>query len=502
MIRTSCFFLIVLSLTNWMGAEPRVLTLRDTNGASINAVIESVKGDKVLLRKDAGRLYRVPLNLFDFNSRVAILREEQRLRAERGKNLPPAPVPEPVAPTKPSPVAVPEVTFRDVNEALGASLLGDENLWDDTPEQIANRIGWPRESRTAQLVSHRAYPSPTYRFVGARPYSAAFYGEPQRVTHFSLVYANKGDCFASAGSGKEHFKEGAMTKDPRELEKWLQRDFENIRERLEGAFGQSRRQKFGQGSARRNVSRWDWNGHSFLLSIVEGEFVSLSIETVASADGRGKVRKMADPHARRIHRANVRRRPNGDVVIDNLPMVDQGPKGYCVPATFERCMRYMQVPADMYFLAMAGNTKLGGGTIVEELLKSIKREVWSAGRNFRTIDGHPSMKEVAKWIDEGVPIVWALYSTDQFNDIADQRTSARKEADPKEWAEAMKEVAKDASLLPKANDSAHVVIIHGYNSETGEIAFTDSWGEKFGERWITLAESSRFSQDCCWVIDY
>ena len=43
---------------------------------------------------------------------------------------------------------------------------------------------------------------------------------------------------------------------------------------------------------------------------------------------------------------------------------------------------------------------------------------------------------------DGVPIVWSLYSTDQFNDIADKRTAARREADPKEWAKEMKRVAK------------------------------------------------------------
>jgi hypothetical protein len=35
-------------------------------------------------------------------------------------------------------------------------------------------------------------------------------------------------------------------------------------------------------------------------------------------------------------------------------MVDQGPKGYCVPATFERAMRTMGIDADMYLLAMVG----------------------------------------------------------------------------------------------------------------------------------------------------
>ena len=83
-------------------------------------------------------------------------------------------------------------------------------------------------------------------------------------------------------------------------------------------------------------------------------------------------------HLRRVHEANVEKRANGDLVILNIPMVDQGPKGYCVPATFERCMRYMEIPADMYLLAMAGNTGMGGGTVISTLVNAVQQEVWTA----------------------------------------------------------------------------------------------------------------------------
>ena len=44
------------------------------------------------------------------------------------------------------------------------------------------------------------------------------------------------------------------------------------------------------------VSRWDWSGHSFLLSIAEGEFVSLAIEPVEVADSRGKPKSCGHAH--------------------------------------------------------------------------------------------------------------------------------------------------------------------------------------------------------------
>ena len=55
---------------------------------------------------------------------------------------------------------------------------------------------------------------------------------------------------------------------------------------------------------------------------------------------------------------------NGDVLIENIPMVDQGPKGYCVPATWERYLRYFDMPADMYLLAIVGGTSGIFGTDV------------------------------------------------------------------------------------------------------------------------------------------
>ena len=71
----------------------------------------------------------------------------------------------------------------------------------------------------------------------------------------------------------------------------IERDVETLTEKLE-KWGKGRRQNFGQGSAKRKVMRWDWNDHSFLVSIAEGEFVSLSIEKSEVADRRGNSQKL------------------------------------------------------------------------------------------------------------------------------------------------------------------------------------------------------------------
>jgi hypothetical protein len=65
----------------------------------------------------------------------------------------------------------------------------------------------------------------------------------------------------------------------------------------------------------------------------------------------------------------------------------------------------------------------------------------------------------------------------------------------------MAEVSGSATLV-KDRDKAHVVLIVGYNPETNEIAFSDSWGERFKERWMTLAEAECISQQEFWVVGF
>ncbi|MDA8774740.1 hypothetical protein N9N13_03350 [Opitutales bacterium] len=481
--------IILFCFTLQFSIAQEILTLTSTRGDKIQATILKVEEEKVYMRRSDGVSFQVSINIFDEASRGMILKY---INSGKDDDL------------GSSSIDSLSISFEEINTILGNALFVDNSLWDDDPSEVASRLKWPSESSTENSQSFRFYSPATYKFASVRPYSAALYGGRSTTLGISLVFANKGDCFASAGVGEEHFKEGDVTKDPKILNEWIERDEEKIIQKMESLLGKARRQNYGQGSAKRKVSRWDWLGHSFLLSIAEGDFVSLAVDTIERANARGKVRKVADMHIRRIHRANVEKRGNGDVVIRNIPMVDQGPKGYCVPATFERCMRYMEVPADMYLLAMAGSTGLGGGTHTPTLVESVQKEVWSAGRTFKSLRGHPSFKELMKFIDSGIPILWGLHSTDRFNQIANARTKDRIGASLDSWKDTIKKATKEIQNFPRPHisEARHICIIHGYNKETGEIAFTDSWGDRYKERWIGVEEASHFSQNNCWVIEY
>ena len=484
-----------LFISSFLNGE--FVKLKNRSGVVIEAKILNYQNGKVRLQRNDGVTFVVSTSIFDQAS-ISIIEQKAKESASSTQ------LPNPSSAYSKPRSSISKVSFSKINEAIGQRLFNDTNLWDDTADEVGGRLNWPVESATSNSISCRLYAPVDYRFLDARPYSAVFYGSADSVSSFSLVFANKGDCYAAGGVAEEHFKNGSVTNDPTELAKMIDRDEEVLTKKLEEVLGKGRRQNFGQGSAKRKVMRWDWNEHSFLVSVAEGEFVSLSIEKSEVADKRGKQEKVADMHIRRIHEANVEKRNNGDVVIMNIPMVDQGPKGYCVPATFERCMRYMEIPSDMYLLAMAGNTGMGGGTVISTLVSAVQQEVWAAGRTLKTVDGFLSFKELEKYLKDGVPILWGMHSTQWFNDTANRRTAMRRSSQSDMWKKIIESADDKVEKMssPQRGENLHICIIHGFNKITGEIAFTDSWGPRFTERWISAKEAEHFSSGRCWVIEY
>jgi hypothetical protein len=407
----------------------------------------------------------------------------------------------PVAPLKAGPND--KLAAETVNEVLGLPLFGEVSLWESPAADVAAKLALKRESETKVQSSFRAYPKVDAMLFGAHPYSIALYAGEGKVTSISMVFANKGDLFGSKGSAEMHFDKDAPPEQAAKLlATAMEKDIAAITAKLKTTLGEPQKQRFGDGEARRNVFRWDWRGHSILLSETEGEYVGVQIETAAFADSGGKMKRTPEDIVRARVKANVETRPSGDVVINDLPMVDQGPKGYCVPATAERAMRYLDVPADMYVLAMAGNTKFGGGTSVSTLLEGVGRDIKRKGRTFDSWSGEMKLKDLTKLIDKGVPVIWALYSTKPFNETANKRTADRKAVT--DWAAWKTKLTgeAEATTLAKDEDSGHVVLIMGYNKDTGEIAFSDSWGERYRERWITIAEAEKVSQQRFYVVGF
>jgi hypothetical protein len=394
--------------------------------------------------------------------------------------------------------------IRDSNKALGLELFADASLWDDDAKAVADRLAWPQESETTNDASYRLYPKDDYRVLGSRPYSCSFLAELAKPSSLSLMFANKGDSVSiESKAAKDKAKAKERDSQIKDYKKAIALDSKDLGEKLTALFGKPVADRMGQGRATSEVvRRWDWNGHAFLLAAPKDEYVALRILSVKSADEGGRSR-VTDAELFARAKTRVDRRPNGDVILKDIPMVNQGPKGYCVPATWERVMRYMGVPADMYVLAMAGQSGAGGGTSIQGIANGANDAVRSGGRKIETASLKIDPSSVSKYIDRGLPVMWVMYSTKAYNDLANDRTKERDGmSDAAAWKKTLAESRKGQKPLQPNRNEGHMCMIIGYNKETGEVAVSDSWGPAFEERWVHGAEATQISQGTVMVIGF
>lgn len=448
------------------GAQLPAFTLTNQAGQSIEVELLQIEAGRVQIRLEQGREMWYPRAQLSEASESALVAQVQ---AQQN-------------------------AYQAINQLLGVPLLADNKLWDDVPAEVAQRLDWRRESQTATQSSFRNYPPAKYRVLNARPYSAVLYGAGQASNFISLVFANKGDFKLS---------ESPSSADIRRMEAAIEADAAAIERALSGQLGEPEQQQFGAGRGMKQlVRRWDWQGHAFVLAEEKGEYVSLKIMPTARADNKGRGEKLSDAVLRQMATENITTRSNGDVVISNIPMVNQGPKGYCVPATFERFLRYMQIPADMYLLAMAGQTQIGGGTQVSDLIDSLEGYLGSQGRSMDEMKEEIELRTIQKYIDQGLPLMWAMHSSDDYNAFVNRRSQARRKVkDWEQWSRQSDLDRREVELSP-GFFNGHVCMIVGYNRETGEIAVSDSWGPSYTERWVTPEQAQQVSQGFVYRIGY
>ncbi len=476
-----------LSLAGSVQAQETISITDKTSGKSIDVKVKKVEGGMVSVETTSGGSFDLPASRLTPDS-------IERIKAYLA-----------AAPSESAPA--PLEGGSGLNELVGHELFGTNGgIWQESAADVAKRLGLRVESEKANSSSYRLYTKPEYQFLGAHPYCVTLYGgEGSHPESFSLVFANKGDFGSRLGSGEDHFKIMHPDKEPPgNLNEAIEFDATIIAEKLTIGLGEHEEQYYGEKEDKRKVKRWDLGDHAFLLSSLEDEYTSLLIVPTSNADAEGKVDFVVDSDFRKIQIENVRKEANGDVWIDNIPMVDQGPKGYCAPATFERAMRYMLVPADMYLLATAA-TAPGGGTNTTKLSEDCKRIVRSKARRIRELELHEDfeIKTVKKYIDTGVPVLWQMRSLNEYNNVANERTKAREGVeDFTAWAADI--AAEAGELTPQLGIDAnyHICMVIGYNEATNEVAVSDSWGPRYELRWVHLDIAKAVTSRGGFVIDF
>lgn len=379
----------------------------------------------------------------------------------------------------------------------GKTMLGrltPPHGWQETSAKLwAEILRLPVESETAYQSSFRAYPRSEVRVLGAHPQSVALLATEDRPDQLTLIFANKGD---SAGDGQlwgGHNQRTASLEAA--VDAAVAADADRIRETLIPVLGKPRRQGFGDyGKTRESAERWDREGTAFLLIEQKGEYTALRILPTATADAGGRAARIPDAQLRERMKQNVVRRENGDMLIANIPMIDQGPKGFCVPATYARVLLYAGVPADLYLLALLGKTGIGGGTYISSMENSARALAATYGRSITSVSPSLDLPKLESYFERGIPLTWALFVDEDIDRDLTLRMKERAGADPVEWAKILEPKKKAARNLRKNPRNGHVCLLIGCNRRTGELATSDSWGPEFAERWITIEEARALSQ--------
>lgn len=469
------------------GFAQEMRTFTDTKGRAIQAKVVSNTGDTVSLMLSSGKKATIPLSTLSTEDQAYIkdLKNQPKTKDD----------------TKGKATTVSDAdssAAEQINSAIGFPAFNGQPFTQRAASDIAKALKMPVESNSSIGGSWRLYAAAKkkgYTLFDAIPYSVALYSDAAgNAKSMSIVFANKGDYNSKVGFGADHLKKTGEGKTSKvSLEDAMKNDFETIKLKLTDALGQPKKAYYGDSGTRNGVSRWDWNGHSFLLSLVKKEYVSVSIVSPKQADTEGRSTTIDDASIKSRIKGAIKKDENGDVYITDIPMVDQGPKGYCVPATFERAMRFMGLEADMYLLAMLGESSQGG-TSVDLLVDNTKSIIMRKGARVKEIKGKKvSISLIKKNIDQGIPMLWTMASGNPYNDPTNENTKLRNKAGHSEHL-AKQEKIYDDKKKPKIN---HVCMIIGYNEKTEEVAVSDSWGKRYAVRWTPLsvaewASSGRF----------
>ncbi len=214
---------------------------------------------------------------------------------------------------------------------------------------------------------------------------------------------------------------------------------------------------------------------------------------------------------------NVKREASGDVWVDNIPMVDQGQKGYCAAATSERVLRYYGLDVDQHQIAQIANTAAVGGTSIDGMITAIT----SVGRQFQLdkkdlvssdTSGSFERSSHVKLIEQynsvaqrkkAPTIDWKSYLANNTIDLQkiwsamnpaillEARTNQKQaftrffddiknytdEGVPIIWS-CLVGMYPENPPLGQNGAFGHMRIIIGYNTKTGEVLYSDTWGPK------------------------
>ena len=370
-------------------------------------------------------------------------------------------------------------TPEEVNDLAGIRIFGTSELWGEAPAAVLRRLNL--KCRPEDLGGSQMFASPLRGDVFGCPASEIrIYAARELVNKVDIILFNKGDNVAPGGGDKKK-----AAKRVNAFRKELRRHHAKTEKLLRDRLGRPRRAFFGSGTMSKQLPAWDCGAHVLMMDYSEGEYLQFHIVPgSAAAEHRSRVSGEERAGTKDSYAGRVRHSDNGDVFISGVPMVNQGQKGYCVPATVERVMRYFGVAGvDMHKLAERFDTGGGGGTTIEGTVRGTRKLLADYGLRMRD-SNRLRRQTIIRSVDTGLPVLWFHFSTPDFKERLDRSLSGRSRVAIDEW----KDQLAGLKRIRRAGSGAHVALLIGYNRDTDEFAVSNSWGERYRIAWVRFAD--------------
>ena len=366
------------------------------------------------------------------------------------------------------------------------------------------RAVWLGGNRDRKEV--RALDFPVYEI------QAGFHPGTESLSSMEFVLFSRGDV-VKAGAGDDEV--GQLVTQAVHDDKAFRDLCVRVKDRLETAFGkasQSRVQRPVKGHEQR-LFAWNTAKGRVLLSVgrtevgktFRGEYIRVTIgppekekpKTVSGPRPVG-MRDQGKITARGTDlTANVVREEDGTVYVDNIPMVDQGDKGYCVVATLERLVRYYGGTTSQHELAQLLNTADGGGTAIryDRFVSPAVCKRFGFKQEVVRFEKPDLRKVVQRYNAAGIlPIEAGKKNEDQLKEAlatADSETLHSVVAEMKECRALLPVVRRyiDRGIPIVWLIPGHIRMIIGYDEKAGTVIYSDSWGAGHERNEMSTAEA-------------
>ena len=410
--------------------------------------------------------------------------------------------------------------------AIGTCDLGEifseKSAWEESAVDFAvdhAKQGFTFASQKRDIVNCLRRGTCTWK--GLEVWESRIYYGPEGAKRVEMSLYNRGDDKSGEPLGHDR----------------LQSLLSTIAGKAGGKLGRPDTTKLPTGGYK-HVFRWDsadpvveltWGVNGAKTKDMVAQFVRVALYPKDEKHTRRSTKSVSSSTSKTKVKSNVTKNNEGDVWIQNVPMVDQGQKGYCAAAVAERVLRYYGHEIDEHEIAQLAGTEAKGGTSSDRMVETVRhmgskcrlgfQEIAMMNGSLRDIEKEVEMYNKAAKADKERELRMADYTHGNVIEVGKIREAMKpkivkkmrvKDARYKKFLSGVKTqvdlgipVIWGVTLglfpepgLPQAM-GGHMRLIIGYNQKTHEILYTDTWGaghelKRMPEDWAFAITHSAF----------